>query len=335
VTASDDLIQQVEEDRPRHWSENLIFNSSDRASGISVYVHMSRMAPHADIWEGNLVVYLPDGETLLVSRTFGQEPTHRQAASSGSLTFACDEPMEKWSLRYDGMVRRVTRPSVAAAPVGDGPVERFTMDFALTGLHEAWVIDKDMLAKQSWGRYHLEQACRIQGEIVIDGKIIPYDCEGFRDHTYGARNYGPLTEEAWINCTFPSGRIIMALLVEEDGNPSLSTGFIVEDGVMRPMVMDECPALTYAGGSPADLEMAFTDGDGKQTVASVHQTHVVSYWLHSPVGWSLGVSYDDPDSVVLLEGPATFQWEGEEGLGWLERLRRVRDLENPNEAAVG
>ncbi|ODQ93810.1 DUF7064 domain-containing protein [Mycolicibacterium holsaticum] len=326
--ASDDRIQPLADDRPANWSENLILTSFDRSSGLSVYVHMGRMAPEADVWEGVLSVFLPDREHLLVSRTFGSDAC-RSAASSGNLVFSCDTPLQRWSLRYDGMARRVTSSAAAAAPIADGPVERLRVDLTLDGLHDAWVMNKAALSQQSWGHFHLEQACRVHGHVVVEGSPIPIECTGFRDHTYGARSYGPLTHEAWVNCVFPSGRVIMAMLVEEAGAPPLRTGFVVAEGLARPLTMVAAPALTSAAGLPAAVEVTLETG-AKRTTAAVVQCHAMSYTLQAPVGFSLGVSYEDPDSVVLVEGPAIFDWDGEQGFGWLERLRRVRALQRPN-----
>lgn len=332
MNAEDDLIQRLVVERPPNWSENLILTAFDRSSGLSVYVHMSRMAPDADIWEGVLTVFLPDGEHLLVSRTFGSDSASStakaNAASSGNLVFSCEVPLEKWGLRYDGMVRRITTATAARAPVTDGPVERFSMELSLTGLHEAWVMNTNALAKQSWGSYHLEQACRIQGRVVIGGAAVPIDCTGFRDHTYGARTYGPLTQEAWVNCTFPSGRTIMALRVEEAGSPALTAGFI-DDAVIQPVTMAAMPPLTSANGTPAEVQIIIA-GEQLRTAVTVVQSHAMAYRLQSPVGFSLGVSTENPEAVVLVEGPAIFDWQGERGFGWLERLRRVRDLQNSN-----
>jgi len=119
----------------------------------------------------------------------------------------------------------------------------------------------------------------------------------------------------------------MALLVEEIGAPAVSIGFVLEDGAMRPLAMEAVPDLTSAEGLPAEVEITLIDGK-KRAVVTAFQTHVVPYWLQSPVGFSIGASYENPEAVVLLEGPAIIKWQGEDGFGWLERLRRVRDLEN-------
>jgi len=162
-----------------------------------------------DLWEAVLALYLPGGE-LLLHRSFGAGPDS-SAASSGPLSFRCVEPLRRWSVRLDGTMRRTSTAEVTAAPLADGPWQpvRFEADFE--GLAPAW--SARGLGEQEWADGHLEQPGRITGSAELDGRRVTFATAGFRDHSYGPRDYAKILGDVWVSGVFPSGRTLLAIVV--------------------------------------------------------------------------------------------------------------------------
>jgi len=140
-----DVIQRIR--AQPNWSENLLFvmYASPGADGLAAWAHWSRVPARPQLWEGILALYLPGGE-LLLHRSFGPgppadlgpassaghgDPGDGGAAGTGPLSFRCVVPLRRWSLRFDGMMRRTGTAEVSAGPLADGPWEpvRFAADF--------------------------------------------------------------------------------------------------------------------------------------------------------------------------------------------------------------
>jgi hypothetical protein len=54
----------------------------------------------------------------------------------------------------------------------------------------------------------------------------------------------------------------------------------------------------------------------------------VPFNLLQPVGMRPGIDRARVDSMVAVQCPAKFVWEGEQGYGWLERTRQLRVLKD-------
>jgi hypothetical protein len=304
------------------WSENLQLVVNDGLAGIAVYVHFSRMVDDPGIWEGILAVYLPDG-TLRVSRSFGREAA-LASASDGQLTFGPVVPIEEWRLRFDGMARILTRAEGAAGPVTQGSVEPLRLDLDVRGITPVWGVGSrhdstataHAMHEQSWARMHLEQACRVNGELHLGGRTTPINGMGMRDHSTGPRDYSRIRREAWATAVFPSGRAFCGLWVEEAGAPPFTHGFVFDGTQLSDMDSFEAPLLTSALGDPTDFSVGFSSQQGRAEVTG-RMTSSMAFTLDYPCRMPLGPR---ETGAIPVEGPARYVWDGEQGDGWIERI---------------
>lgn len=300
------------------WNENLLLAVHDSAAGIGVWAHWSRIpgAPH--VWEGLLAVHLPDG-TALLSRTFGPAARPADSASSGPLTLRCVEPGRRWRLEFDGMAQRTPTAQLAAGPLRHGPHERLAVSLDFEGLHPLWDAHAAM-GHQSWGSAHLEQGGRIRGVVMADGLAGVIDGVGFRDHSYGPRDYAKLMGDTWCTAVFPSGRAILALQVWQVTGPGMILGF-VRDGDATHAVRDLAVPqldLTRNQTEPVEVTLRANCGD---IVLRVEPRMPVWWTLDEPVGETPGVVLGE-NRMVCVETPARITWDGEVADGWLERNLR-------------
>lgn len=320
-----DRIQSVA-DLP-NWSENLVLQVNDPRAGISVWAHWSRMPSAPGIWEGVLTCYLPDG-TLLTSRSFGRSGS-ADAASSGPASLRCVEPLHRWELRFDGMARRVTPDEVAAGPVADGLVEPLEVALDFAGVHPVWDA-RQRVAGSTWASGHLEQGGRITGRVRHGSSRYAVDGHGFRDHSYGPRDYSGMAGNTWISAVFPSGSamVLLAVWPAPTGEP-VPLGYLWDGTELHDALAVDVPPLAAADGSPASADACITTDVGVERL-SVSATHRMNYSMSSPVGMTLGTTTSGED-IVVAECPAVVTWDGEQAAGWFEKSYRLP----PSAAPVG
>jgi hypothetical protein len=328
-----DAIQRIRE-QP-NWTENLLFvmYAAPGADGLAAWAHWSRVPARPRLWEGILALYLPGGE-LLLHRSFGpagpgdDEPGHGGAAGipdggtagTGSLSFRSVVPLRRWSVRLDGMMRRTSTAEVSAGPLADGPWEpvRFAADFE--GIAPTW--SARGLDDQEWADGHLEQPGRITGSAVLGGRELTFETHGFRDHSYGPRDYAKILGDAWLSGVFPSGRSLLAIVVwtRVDGVPPYVVGFVDDASGRHPVTELRLPRLAGVDGSPAEFTAEVVTPAGT-AVIEVAMTHRTNFTMDNPVGMTLGTR-SGADDLIAAEGPARLRWDSEETDGWIERFLR-------------
>jgi hypothetical protein len=304
------------------WSENINFCCHAGHGALGVYAHMSRMRDDPTVWESVLSIYLPDDE-LIVDRSFGRSRENNQA-SSGQLTFTSTVPLEHWSMRFDGMARRVPRTTAAEGLLRDGPVELVRLDLELVAASPVWSMTAALGAaanEQSWASMHLEQAMRVMGTVTLRDQVIEVDNIAFRDHSAGVRDYKSLTGEAWATCAFPSGRLLSAVQVlQASGYAAVAHGWMYDGEKMHDLHAVTLENLSGTLGQPQHVQLAYHGPSSDQRVG-IELQHSMAFSLSEPIGMQLGA--DGRSGLFVVEGPARFSWDGEHALGWLERCTRV------------
>jgi hypothetical protein len=311
-----DRLQPIQ-DLP-NWSENLVLQVHDPATGVSVWAHWSRMPEASGVWESVLTCYLPGG-ALLTSRAFGHSPD-RDLASSGPAGFRCVEPLRRWRLEFAGMARRVRTADVVAGPVADGPVEPLEIALDFDGVHPVWDA-RHRLAGSTWASGHLEQGGRIAGSVRCRDGGFAVDGHGFRDHSYGPRDYSGMAGNTWVSAVFPSGRALVTLAVWPAGSSEhASMGYVWDGSTMHDALRVDLPPLAGADGGPhtADIGMTTDLGEHRLHVAATHQ---MNYSMYAPVGMALGTA--GPGFITVAECPAVVTWDGERAAGWFEKSYRL------------
>ena len=306
------------------WSENLVAQVHDPTAAASVWAHWSRIPEVPHVWEGVIAVYLPYGE-LLVSRSFGPSPT-KQVASSGPLSFACEEPGGRWRVRFDGMARRTTSDELAAGSLTDGEVERVEVELELTGLHPLWSAHGNMTG-QVWASAHLEQACRIVGEVVTTDGATPIAGVGFRDHSYGPRDYSGMSGDTWCSAVLPSGHVLLALNVWQEAGPTLAVGYVWDGTALHDATALELPRMADGSGEPRRFTGSITTALGTDRFECVSERGM-TWTMDHPVGMTAGARAA-PDRMRCVESPARISFRGETAAGWIERSMRPRHFRTP------
>jgi len=321
VAAADDRLHPMP-DGTQLWSESAQFTGYDPACGIAVYCHWGLL--DRAIWEAVFAVYLPNGE-ILVSRTFAPRVEGAPDMRTGEATIRPVTPLTEWRTTYDGVARRVAMADLATGPLTDGPTERLRVD--VVGVASSPAFGKGMRVDAesmdahdrnvavSGSGLHIEQSMRVTGTVEIHGEVVRLDAVGHRDHSCGPRSNSHMWRESWVNATFPDGRTFHLLQVFVTGRPVYFMGYVWDGSGFLDVTDYEGPLLTGALGEPRDFRIAFTCAGRRETVSGELLGALPLTVL--PQGMYPGIG-DGRD--LACEGPARWDWNGQIGYGWVERV---------------
>lgn len=326
VDPQEDLTHKVPGD-VELWSENYFFQCYDPRAEVGIWTHLGRTPHDPAIWRALVTVYLPDG-ALLVSKTYGRGPEEDGISGphNGTLTFRCDAPLSRWTVRAEAMARPTTRASLAAGLLSDGPVVPLSFEYRFDALTPMWDLGAADMSGQSWALTHYEQAGRVAGRLRFGDTAYDLAGTGMRDHSHGPRNFAHFRRGSWTHAEFPSGRVFAALRMwSNDDEVALNRAFISNGGSLREATPIDVPTLE---GPAGDSERVVVRLDDRGTVAEieVEVLHAKTMTLAEPNEILYGVDVTDPRIKIINEAVVRCRWDGEEGWGLCERSRRIEDL---------
>jgi len=307
-----------------NWSENLLVWGHDPVAGLSFWTHMSRMTHNPEIWEGVAYVLLPDGD-VLVHRSFGTSRT--ECVVNQEYRYTPVVPGKTWHYRFSGMAQRAKSTDLAQRMIDNEPHEPVSYDLIFDGVHPIFDFAGDDMAEQDWATMHLEQGGTIRGIMTVKGKNHYINCTGYRDHSVGPRTNAVLLSETWAHVVFPSGRCFSGLQITEEGHKNpLRAGYIYEDGQMKSLKPTLLPELNDANGNPTSFQVEGSCGERTVKLSGEMTGPYMVMTLLVPIGIGSGFDFSSPELTGVVEAPAVFNWDGETGYGWIERIRRVEAL---------
>jgi hypothetical protein len=295
------------------WTENYCFVAYDPTSQVGLWTHLGRAPFDSTLWRELSIVYLPDGDRL-VNKGYGRSETPR-GPGGATMTFRCVEPFRRWRINRDGGSVRTTVDRLYHGMVTDQRHERVGFDLTLecTGGVWDWGEVEDA---HKWGKLHYEQLVGVKGTITVGGEAIPFNGQGLRDHTSGARDFTVFSSHIWSWANFPSGRGFILLHLVVDGQ-YLTRAVIQEAGVLTTVDLHNSPVLSDRSqhADPYVLEL----GEHRVTAEILHPF---------PNGFDgpndICIGYDPAVTATAnFENLSRFEWDAEIGYGHTERSLKL------------
>lgn len=323
--------------RETNWTEHYFFQGYDFENEMGVCIHMGRLVDDPEIWRPTIQVYMP-GQDLLVTTLHGRG-THSFGAGAGPLKISCIEPFRLWSIEFDGVAQRVSRPELMNGIVREAPVEpiRFHLLFEAAGPYYGQ--QKDMEDGHHVHSFHTEQIMRMRGHFQHGGKVTIVDGVGCRDHSNGPRDYGKVYGDLWFQSLFENGDTIHMAVVKLHGS-EIRTGYhycavtkVTEliEIVDHPFVEGEdAPPASVARDPLSDpavrnYRIVLRRQNGEEIVIDGELVHSHAITYMSPMEEMNGAS-SGQDGLQMCEAPTRVTWNGMKGLGLRERTHRIRTL---------
>jgi len=212
-------------------SESMYFNFYDRAAKLGGFARLGNRA-NDGYAEMTLTVYQPDGTVLF--NYLRPSIADNSAFNAGGMQFEVVEPFKHLRVRYDGDAVYLAQPLELEDPkqaFTTNPHRPVQMQLDYYGLSPMYGGEADFSGSgMVFAKGHTEQHVRAVGRIVIDGKEIPLNALGLRDHSWGPRSWQSPKFYRWLTCEFDESFGFMGSLIALQNGIELLTGFIFKDG---------------------------------------------------------------------------------------------------------
>lgn len=148
-------------------------------------------------------------------------------------------------------------------------------------------------ATPPFNKGHIDQICRITGEMTLHGELIEVDCYAMRDRSWGQREDGRQPQVGYSYATTDADNAWLAVTIGKDLEYRVSTGFLVRDGVWAELVDGHREVQRDSEGRPLEFAIHATDRLGRTldaggTVLSrqVFNSYPSMFCWNSLVSWT-------------------------------------------------
>jgi hypothetical protein len=305
-----------------NWSENYVFCGFDPAAGVGFYHHLARMPYDPEIWRGAFGVALPGGE-VLVGKDHGRTGAAAGPASP-SLAFVCREPFRRWEVRYDGVGRLTTTEELTRGLLRDGPTIPVRLDLTFEPTTPPWGFGEGM-DTETWADVHYEHAGRFAGTLRYGGRSVTLAGTGYRDHSTGPRDVGPMLSHTWVHGQFAGGRGFQVFAAHTRPDQRFASAYVALGPELRAAEVRSVPAWQGRDGDPGSFVVSLETENGPAHITG--RTLPQRYHWSALIPWefAFGADLDTPDGPgaawPVLETMVALEWDGEPGYGLLEVTR--------------
>lgn len=270
---------------------------------------------------------------------FFQSPVHPDTTlynansdsfDAGGLRFECIDPMRKWKVTFNGMLRKGLSETW---PQETHEMTHVKFSFMWNAFTDPFDFDTDIypgclasaIAREKWSKEyfervkkshqtHYEQWGELLGTIQVDGhKDTQLRLRGYRDHSYGVRDWYTFHRYAINFVYLEDGTAFHVDSISLPGILSLlQCGYLSKpNGIMYPVSSTDMDmiALGEDQNPPTEYEFNFT-ADGKSYHVILKARAVIRFYLH-----------DDWRSMIF-EHVSDYEVNGVKGYGIFEFLYR-------------
>jgi hypothetical protein len=183
--------------------------------------------------------------------------------------------------------------------------EQVQMDWRYTALHEAFDYARNAdgcCPAMATNRF--EQAGAVQGAFSVDGRSGRFDTRGWRDHSWGVRDWTAMHHYKWISVHVGDDLTFNAMQTLWRGEVRVN-GFVLRDGQVSPLVELEIHTDYDAELRQERVRVALHDEAGRTTHA---------------VGERFAGATLPFGGISLSEACCTFEVDGRDGVGIAEYM---------------
>ena len=308
-----------------NWSENYVFSGFDPAAGVGFYHHLARMPYEAEIWRGAFGVMLPKGE-VLVYKDHGRTGARvgEPGPASPSLAFICREPFRRWEVRFDGVARLTTSEALTGGLLRDGPTVPVQLELTFEPTTPPWGFGEGM-ESETWADVHYEHSGRFAGTLRYAGRSITLTGAGYRDHSTGPRDVGPMLSHTWVHGEFAGGRAFQVFAAHTRPDQRFASAYVAHGEALRAAEVRSVPGWQGPDGDPGWFVVRLETDAGPAEITG--RTLSQRYHWSALIPWEFAFGADldgssEPGSPwPVLETMVALEWDGEPGYGLLEVTR--------------
>lgn len=182
--------------------------------------------------------------------------------------------------------------------------DRVKLDLSFCGFHPPYAYGCHSDGCPSYAALdRIEQSGHMHGEIVVDGRSIPYESLGHRDHSWGTRDWGAFQHYNWFHAQTADGVSVHFWRFIGLGKVNLR-GYVHKDGLLAEVSAVDIDVTYSEDLWQQSVRTTVTDEAGRTTEV---QAEFYAHYTLVP-----------SDTLHLREGAARTLVDGCEGTGWME-----------------
>ncbi|MBV6762890.1 DUF7064 domain-containing protein [Rhodococcus opacus] len=240
---------------------------------------------------------------------------------AGDLDFASEGTGGGWSISFDGELSHLADGTEFADPgtaFRNSPKEKAAFDLSWADLAPPYRTSTDGTyhGGDSVAKDHYAGVGQVTGTVRIDGQEKRIRGFGFRDHSWGVRNWQSIDCWRWVYGQLDAGNLFSVVAMQVGTPEPAVAGIVLKDGT--PHVVTEMSVKCRYDGAPdywlagADVTIPLPDGD-------------VFEATYQPT-CRLPLRHTKGDEVLrIVEHLANVQINGKSGAGWIEVTDRMED----------
>jgi hypothetical protein len=295
------------------------FTTYDPRAGVGALLCLNTIPGHPWLWRHGLMIFHPSGDVLW-SKGYGRS-SDPEVPGSGNLSFHCEQPFRRWTLRYDGFAQRTPPRPLRDRLLWNDLDSPLALELTWQALTPPWGHGSgDAVA-----RTHYEQNGLVRGWVRFEGQTWELDTVGFRDRLLGPKDTSAMAGHNWIHGTWRDGRAfaLTDVRLKNPDTPRVANACVHLDGAQHEATVTALPTWddTHPAPGPLDIHLTCAGRDVRITarpLRSAPWTYVTN--PHVPLQSAL-FGHDPARSGALLlwESAAEFSWDGELGHGHVEQ----------------
>lgn len=310
-----DLCHPVEGDTA--WSESYYFNAYDAPTDTGIYTRIG-IRPNEGTIDVGMSIWLPDGRIGFYHHVREQKSMIDSDLQVGGVRYSMIEPLQSWRITMDAEASVVQRRDGQPATRTELPL---AMDVTFDALAPAFGTDgqgkpgegASAATGETVGKGHLEQPGRWTGGLSMGGTSFDWtEARGNRDKSWGPRRWGGPRSWRWFSINIDDATHFGGIVIgTEAGN--LHRGWVWRDGAH---------ASIREWKVTSDLE---DDGvTHRATHVTATDKHDRVHELHATILRVVpGRAGARPDTTVVNEGLARWEYDGRVGYGISEYLHQL------------
>ena len=236
----------------------------------------------------------------------------------------CQEPFRRWEIRYDGVARLTTTEALTTGLLRDGPTVPVRLEMTFEPATPPWGFGEGM-ESETWADVHYEHSGRFSGVLHYADQVATLAGTGYRDHSTGPRDVGPMLSHSWVHGEFASGRAFQVFAAHTRPDQHFTSAYVAAGESVRAAGVRSVPGWQGRDGDPGSFVVVLETDDGPAEITGRTLGPRYHWSALPPWEFCFGADLDAPDEPgsawPVLETIVALEWDGEPGYGLLEVTR--------------
>lgn len=314
ATLSDEGLHTVGPDRNFNESMAFMFHEQ-KVGGMAGILRMGKR-PNEGFSEITAMVILPDGGLAI---HFERSSSGDTGWSQDGLKFEVLEPLKLARVEFRGKAHRLVRSEDLIDPkaaLAGSPEVPLSVDLDYVTVAPLFRLGEGDAFMSAIASDHYQGVCSIEGRVTFDREEHVVHAFGWRDHSWGPRNWQGVRFWRWVSCFVDLDNYFAGWLHGVGEEPrSTGMGVVHRNGVTYPLAKMELHS-GYGGehSFPTDTHLIMTTEEGRAFEAHGTAFHTV------PLRHRGG-----SETTRIVEIVCRQEFDGLVGYGFSEYLDAIKD----------